>query len=35
MVEPGEKHYVKKVLEMPFSVLTICMVKKKDDKVTV
>jgi len=35
MVEPGEKHFVKKVLEMPFSVLTICTVKKKNDKVMV
>lgn len=35
MVEPGEKHYVKKVLEIPFSVLTICTVKKRNDKVIV
>lgn len=35
MVEPGEKHFVKKILEMPFSVLTICTVKKKSDKVMI
>ena len=33
MVEPGEKHYVKKVLKIPFSVLTVCTTKEKDDKV--
>lgn len=33
MVEPGEKHYVKKVLKMPFSVLTVCTTKEKEDKV--
>lgn len=35
MVEPGEKHFVKKIEKFPFSVLTICTLKKKDDKVVV
>lgn len=35
MIEPGEKHFVKKVIKMPFSVLTICTMKKRGDKVVV
>lgn len=35
MVEPGEKHYVKKVTKIPFSVITICTTKKIDDKVVI
>ena len=33
MVEPGEKHYVKKILKTPFSVLSISTLKDKTDKV--
>ena len=35
MVEPGEKHFVKKVIKLPFSCLSICTVKKRGDKVVV
>ncbi len=33
MVEPGEKHFVKKVTKTPFSVVVINTVNKKEDKV--
>jgi len=35
MVEPGEKHRVKKAVKKPFSWLTVATVKKRDDKVIV
>ena len=35
MVEPGEKHYVKRVIKNPFSVISICTTKDPDDKVIV
>ena len=35
MVESGEKHYIKKVIKIPFCVIAICTTKDPNDKVIV